>query len=329
MSPALKKWLPLVLQSLVSVGFLVWIFTQPGLRTQAWQVISTADRSWLLIGFLIAGACCLVGVVRWGIFLHLLGIRIGAWEVLRLSFIGLFFNNFLVGAVGGDAVKVVWLSARGHLKTRALLSVLMDRMSGLGALVIGSLFFMLMRLDWLRQSATVSTLMTWIFVYLAVVVFLTVISFVGIKFRGPDRLLPQGFPGRENLRDFTDAYMLFLTGWRQTLVASLLSGVILVGHFLTFYCSARAFGVNIPVMDFFAFMPAVDIIAALPISLGGLGVREQLFATIMGDLCGVPLAQAVSISLGGALLSMVWGLFGLALLPAYHKVVDSRKDVAE
>lgn len=326
MSRLLKKWLPLVLQSLVSLGFLVWIFGKPGLREQAWQVLASADRGWLFLGFLLAGACCFVGVVRWGIFLQLLGLRLGAWEVLRLSFIGLFFNNFLVGAVGGDAVKVVWLSAKGHSKTKALLSVLMDRMSGLGALVVGSLTFILLRLDWLRQSPTVALVINWIFIYLAAVVLLTVASFVGTKYRGPDRLLPENFPGRAHLKEFTDAYLLFLSGWRQTLVASLLSGVILVGHFLTFYCSARAFGVNIPVMDFMAFMPAVDIISALPISLGGLGVREQLFATIMGELCGVPEAQAVSISLGGALLSMVWGLFGLALLPAYHKVVEARKE---
>lgn len=325
MSRALKKWLPVVLQTLVSVGFLVWIFGKPGLREQAWQVLVSSQPGWLLAGFLVAGAGCFIGVIRWGIFLRLLGIRLGGWELLRLSFIGLFFNNFLVGAVGGDAVKVVWLGAKGHSKTRALLSVLMDRMSGLAPLVIGSVTFILLRLDWLMQSAVVAGVIKFVFIYLGATVGLLAISFVGIKFKGPDQLLPKGFPGRENLREFTDAYMLFLTSWRETLLASALSGVILIVHFLTFYCSARAFGVNIPVMDFFAFMPAVDIISAMPISLGGLGVREQLFATIMGDLCRVPEAQAVSISLAGALLSMAWGLFGLALLPAYHKIKEQQK----
>ena len=77
---------------------------------------------------------------------------------VRLSFVGLFFNNFLVGAVGGDAVKVVWLAAKGHRKTAALLSVLMDRMSGFGALILCSLIFMLWRLDWLMRSAVVAGL---------------------------------------------------------------------------------------------------------------------------------------------------------------------------
>ena len=326
MSRVLKKWLPIVLQSLVSVGFLVWIFGKPGLREQAWQVLTNSQPGWLLAGFVVAGAACFIGVVRWGIFLRLLGIHLRGWELLRISFIGMFFNNFLVGAVGGDAVKIVWLGAKGHSKTRALLSVLMDRMSGLAPLVIGSLSFMLLRFDWLMQSPVVAGVIKFVFAFLAGMVGLLALSFVGIKYRGPDRMLPKGFPGRENLKEFTDAYMLFLTSWRPTLAASALSGVILIAHFFTFYCSARAFGVNIPVMDFFAFMPAVDIISALPISLGGLGVREQLFVTMLGDLCKVPEAQAVSISLAGALLSIVWGLFGLVLLPAYHQIVEQQKE---
>ena len=74
-----------------------------------------------------------------------------------------------------------------------------------------------------------------------------------------------------------------------------------------------------PVVEFFALMPAVDIISALPISLGGFGVREQLFVTLLADLWEVPAAQAVSISLGGALLSMLWGLFGVVVLPGYQR----------
>ncbi len=233
---------------------------------------------------------------------------------------GLFFNNFLVGAVGGDAVKVVWLAAKGHRKTAALLSVLMDRMSGFGALILCSLVFMLWRLDWLMRSAVVAGLIKGVFIYLVAVVVLAAFSFL-MSAKGLTSRLPRRFPGRGMIIEFTEAYFLFVTAWRQTLLASILSVAMLLAHFLTFYFSARAFGLRVPVEEFFAFMPAVDIISALPISLGGFGVREQLFATVLGELWGAPAAQAVSISLGGASLSLLWGLFGLALLPAYHQAV--------
>lgn len=317
-SKSVKKWAPLLFQSLVSIALLVWIFWNEDFRNRTWQVLSSAHPGWLVAGFLAAGVGNLIGVVRWGIFLRVLGISLPPWDVLRMSFVGLFFNTFLVGAVGGDAVKVVWLAAKGHRKTAALLSVLMDRMSGFGALVVCSLAFMTMRLDWLMRSAVVAGLIKAVFVYLFVVVILMAASFL-MSAKGLTSRLPRRFPLRGMIIEFTEAYLQFVIAWKQTLLASLLSVGMLLAYFLTFYLSARAFGLHLPLLDFFAFMPAVDIISALPISLGGFGVREQLFVTLLGDLWGVPAAQAVSLSLCGALLSMLWGLFGLALLPAYHE----------
>jgi glycosyltransferase 2 family protein len=314
----MKKWASLLFQSLVSVALLAWIFWSEEFRNRTWQVLTSAHPGWLAAGFLVAGAGNLLGVVRWGIFLRVLGIRIAPWDVLRLSFVGLFFNTFLVGAVGGDAVKVVWLAAKGQRKTAALLSVLMDRMSGFGALIVCSLVFMSLQLEWLARSAVVAGLIKVVFVYLLLIVVLMVVSFV-MSAKGLTSRLPKRFPFRGMIIEFTEAYLQFVIAWRQTLLASLLSIGMLLAYFLTFYLSARAFGLRVPIGEFFAFMPAVDIISALPISLGGFGVREQLFATVLGELWGVPAAQAVSVSLGGALLSMLWGLFGLALLPAYQR----------
>lgn len=316
----MKKRLLLTLQTLVSIGLLVWIFWKPEFRAQAWQVISQARPGWLVAGFLVAGLANLLGVVRWNVFLRMQGLRLPGWDVLRISFVGLFFNNFLVGAVGGDVVKVVWLAARGHRKSSALLSVLMDRMSGLPPLIVASLVFILWRLDWLQQSPVVAGVTHFIFVYLGVVTALMVLSFVLASTRLIHRL-PERFPGRAQIHEFNTAYLEFIKCWPRTLWASFLSLLILLIHFFTFYCSARAFDLQLPLMDFFALMPAVDIISAMPVSLGGFGVREQLFVTLLGDLAGVPAAQAVSISLGGALLAMVWGLAGLALLPSYRRVV--------
>ena len=314
----MKKWTPIFLQSLVSIALLVWIFWNEDFRMRTWQILTSADPGWLMAGFLVAGAGNLISVVRWGIFLRVLGISISAWDTLRLSFVGLFFNTFLVGAVGGDAVKVVWLVAKGQPKTAALLSVLMDRMSGFGALILCSAVFMIWRLDWLMRSTLVAGLIKGVFAYLLLVVLLLGVSFL-LSARGLTSRLPPRFPLRKIIIEFTETYLQFVIAWRQTFVASLLSILVLLAYFATFYLSGRAFGLHVPMVEFFALMPAVDIISALPISLGGFGVREQLFVTLLGDLWGVPAAQAVSISLGGALLSMLWGLFGLLVLPAYHQ----------
>ena len=67
-------------------------FLEEDFRTRTWHVLTSADPGWLTAGFLAAGAGNLLGVVRWAIFLRVLGMRLPAWDVLRLSFVGLFFN---------------------------------------------------------------------------------------------------------------------------------------------------------------------------------------------------------------------------------------------
>jgi len=317
-----KKWLPLVLQTLLSVALLGWIFRSETFRAQTWQVLTSARPGWLAFGLAAAFLGNLVGVFRWGIFLRVLDIPLSRWEVLRLSFVGLFFNNFLVSAVGGDAVKVVWLGAKGHRKSNALLSVLMDRMSGLGALVLCSVTFIFWRFEWLRRSPVMAGAITFVFLYLFVVVVLMAATFL-LAHRGLTPKFPKHPPTQEMIRETSRAYLKFVQEWRQTLVASALSVIILITHFFTFYFSALAFDAAIPLPDFFAIMPAVDIISALPISLGGLGVREQLFIKVLGELYGIPEAQAVSISLGGALITLLCGLVGLVFLPSYRRVTKS------
>ena len=62
----------------------------------------------------------------------------------RLYYIGLFFNNFLPGSVGGDVVRIYYLGKKTGVST-ATTSVLFERITSGGALVgivILSAFFM-------------------------------------------------------------------------------------------------------------------------------------------------------------------------------------------
>ncbi|MEO7932080.1 MAG: lysylphosphatidylglycerol synthase transmembrane domain-containing protein [Chthoniobacterales bacterium] len=313
----MKKKLLLIFQVLVSLGLLVWLFRKQELRAQFIEVVTHAHPGWLAAGLLIAGIGNFLGLFRWGIFVRMLGLQVNSRDVFRIGLVGLFFNNFLVGAVGGDAVKVIWLSARGHKKSLALMSVAMDRMSGIMALIFCSLLFITPRLDWLRQDPTVASLTRVICIYLFSIAFLFTVSLL-VASKGIAKHIPSWGPGRSQMMELEAAYRQYIEHWRQALIAAGVSVFMFVAYFMTFYCSARAFQVQVPVLDFLAFMPTVDIIAALPLSVGGFGVREHLFTVLLGNLSHVEAAPAVLVSLGGALLTMVWGLGGLLVLPSYR-----------
>ncbi|GAB4172558.1 MAG: lysylphosphatidylglycerol synthase transmembrane domain-containing protein [Terrimicrobiaceae bacterium] len=314
----MRRWLVFSLQVIVSAALLLLIFRDAGFRADVAALAGKADVTWLLGAWLVAGAGCLLGFLRWAIFLRVVGILESPWSIVRMASVGLFFNSFLPGAVGGDAVKVGWLAARGHDPKKALLSVVMDRLSGLGALILCSCVFIPPKWSWLTTSATVAAMIHFAIVYLLVVVFLLGLSFV-MSARGALESIPPRFPGRASLVEMASTYRLFVTRWRSTAAASLISAGMLLAYFFTFYFCARAISVVVPAREFLAFMPAVDIIAALPVSLGGFGVREGVFATVLGELSGVPASAAVSLSFAGALVTLLWGCLGLLLLPSYRR----------
>ena len=71
-------------------------------------------------------------------------------------------------------------------------------------------------------------------------------------------------------------------------------------------------------------MPTVNSITALPISLGGLGVREGLFQVFLHKLAGVHGAVAMVISTTGFLITATWGAIGGILYLGYRSTDHAR-----
>jgi uncharacterized membrane protein YbhN (UPF0104 family) len=126
--------------------------------------------------------------------------------------------------------------------------------------------------------------------------------------------LPARMPGRDKLAELALAYNLYGKSWGVSLAALLLSVAAHFGYFATFYCAGEAFrdgSTRVPSFgELCTVMPIVNTITAMPISLGGIGVREGLFQVFLGQLCGVSEAVAVIISSVGYLLTLGWGVVG-------------------
>jgi glycosyltransferase 2 family protein len=316
-----KNRLIVGLQALVTVGLLGWLFSQPEIRQGTAEVLRGAHPLWLLAAVLIAGVENFIGLLRWRIFLRLVGIELPFWESARLFYFGLFCNFILVGAVGGDSVKVLVLIGQGYRKSAAVFSVLLDRLSGVAALVLTSVIFISWHYDWLVQSRAVSGLIQFVFIYLGVVVFFLALSFVAAR-TGFAENSPKWLPFRERLDQLCRMYWLMLGKWRSTLFAAGLSCLMLLGYFAVFFAAMRAFDLELSLGQVFAFMPAVDIITAMPISLGGVGVREKLFKVLLGDLAGASGATAVWVSLSGYLATLFWGVVGLLAWPFFKGFIQ-------
>ncbi|MEO6055062.1 MAG: lysylphosphatidylglycerol synthase transmembrane domain-containing protein, partial [Chthoniobacterales bacterium] len=196
----MKRWIILFLQSVVTIGLLCWLFRDGSMREKLITIAGHCDMRWLTAGLVACGVLNIMGIFRWRIFLRALEIDISLWKSTQLYFIGAFFNLIMIGSVGGDAVKAGYLMAGGYKKTSALFSVLLDRISGFGALIVASIVFITLRYQWLMQSPLVAGLIYFVFVFLIGASIVLSISLV-VAVNGLQQRLPQFLPFRQTLID--------------------------------------------------------------------------------------------------------------------------------
>ncbi|HYR58177.1 MAG TPA: lysylphosphatidylglycerol synthase transmembrane domain-containing protein, partial [Chthoniobacteraceae bacterium] len=303
----MKKSLVTTIQVAATLAILYFIFRDSGKRAEMLQVLGSANHWWLLAGFLTYGVVELVAAVRWRLLLNVQGIALSWKRLNALLLIGVFFNYFIPGGTGGDVVKIYYLlKETPGQRGPALLSVLVDRIAGVLALCILTGSLVIANWSWLMSSPETRRY-TW------PALLILGSSLGGLHFTyvvtkyGWIHKLPARMPGRDKLAELALAYHLYGKAWRESLAALALSLVANAGYFVVFYCAARALhtsAVRTPTLiELCTVMPIVSTIAAMPISLGGIGVREGLFQVFLGALCGVSAAVAVLISSLGYLLT--------------------------
>ncbi len=309
----MKRIILTLLQISITVFLLWWIFRDPAKNEQMAIALRKAEFLWLIPGLLAIGFACVLQTLRWRILLIAQGISMAWWRALRVYFIGLFFNLFLLGSTGGDVVKIFYaMRETASRKGAALLSVLVDRMMGLIGLVVVTILLCSLKLDVLLAKPITQAIMGSLLLILGASLTAITAGFIVDRFHLAHKL-PSWLPLRGRIVEFASAFSVYA---RNPKVILQTLGLSVPAHLLTFfsfYCAARAFGVFpgfTGLLDLFSILPAIMTIASLPISLAGVGVREQLFQNALGELFGTPESVAVMISITGFLMLVFWGLIG-------------------
>jgi uncharacterized protein (TIRG00374 family) len=309
-APPLKRHLFTVLQVVVTVGLLVWLFHDEKRREGMWNALGEADWRWMALSVAAAGVCEFFGVLRWQLFLRMLKIHIPFWETTRLFFIGAFFNQFLPGTTGGDVVRVVFLMQdHPEHKAESFLSVAVDRLLAVLVLVIMGLAFAWGRSEWFAQSFAVGHLMKWFTITLVVLGFGLVGSFI-LTGRHLVLRLPKKFPFRKRIIKLSSLWQLCLENRREALLGTIYTVPMLFAYFAAFCFAARAFTSKVSFWDMTSIMPLATAVSSLPISLNGMGFREALLDNALSDLCGLAPGTGTVISIAGMSVYLLWGLVG-------------------
>jgi len=279
------------LRWLVSAGLLGWILTRPELGRLG-EEMRHLDLIWLLGGLLCAGLSLALGAWRWQACLRALGMEIGLLRLFQITLAATTAGYVSFGSVGADLARVV-LAGR-HLPGRhggILSSLALDHVSALpcvGGMVVAALVAH-------GTMPQINVAAVWLVLGVAAAVAVAAVL-LARKFK---RL------HLEAMRILTARATwcgLLTAAWRSVPVWLTFCGV--------FYCAARAFGVVVPVAGFAGVVAIADGVASLPVTIAGLGVREQAFRVLLGNWYGVAPAAAVALSLTGFSLSLVWAAVG-------------------
>jgi len=139
----LKSLGKLILKLGVSGGALYFVFSQIEFSS-VWQLLKSARWIYLLPAVLLFAFSKYVAAIRLNRFFHTIDVPLSHRSNLELYLLGMFYNLFLPGGIGGDGYKIYRLNKSYKASTKRLFwAVFIDRLSGVFALGIMVLFLAL------------------------------------------------------------------------------------------------------------------------------------------------------------------------------------------
>jgi len=302
--------------SLAALGVLLWILP--------WDEVAAAVRRvslgvWggVLAGFL---AGHLLGAFKWTFLLRRMGVAVSWTSGGACYALGLFANLCLPGIVGGDVVRAAALTRRvGRLEAVALAGLgdrLLDVVA-LGLVLTGGVVA-----AGARRGAQAQGFLVLLVILLASGLLLGVAALRRPLDRWPSRWRRP--VGRSQVAARNLARRPGAVGLSLASALAIQSGFVLLNRAL-----GADLGVELPAAAWFVAWPLAKLAGRLPISLGGLGVRDAAFGTLRAGV-GAAAATGVVVSLvwqsiliaGGLLAGLLWWLVS-GSRPSARRLVEA------
>jgi uncharacterized membrane protein YbhN (UPF0104 family) len=276
----LKNQLKTALKILLTGGALYLVFQKID-TDNLLQLSKTLSWGWLIPAIALFVGSKVATAIRLNAYFANIHIFLSFWENWRLYLIGMFYNLFLPGGIGGDGYKVYLLNNQFKTPVKELLKAsLLDRLGGLIA-ILALLFGILLLIDlplpfgepWVSDA----------------------VFSIGIIGVVPGFWLLQKFLFSNFLPSFWQGIFWSLVGQLAQMAAVV--------------CLLLALGVQDNYLAYQAVFLLSSIVAVLPLTIGGVGARE-LVVVYAHTYAGIQETEAVAFSLLFFLISAAVSLTG-------------------
>ena len=289
---------------------------------QLGQALSQIRIGTALVVILTFTAAQIFIALRWWLLLMAQGINIRLWIAVKLTFLGLFFSNFLPGSVGGDLVRAWYAAQHTNKRLPAAISVFVDRFVGLFVtllLAIGAyLLFMrntpilaiehregVFELIWRNRSL--------ILVLIAIAfLFLLLLLIIPSARAGLARFLSR--LSRHSRQGCKMAIEAFLVYYKKPFILLGTAGLTFFFQacvLVMFWRVGKELGIDAPLRCYFVFFPVVWVIGSVPLSLAGIGILEGGLIFLFTQYAGVSAEAAAALALSQRAVWIIASLPGL------------------
>ncbi|HHT79530.1 MAG TPA: flippase-like domain-containing protein [Actinobacteria bacterium] len=279
-----KKIINTTLRLAISLGLIIFlIFSQfKDFRTIASNL---KDINILLLGlsFLTHAYGIWITAFRWQTLLKTQNVNTSISFLSGSVLVGMLFNNFLPTSIGGDVYRAYDVTKKTGFPMSSSVSVIViERLSGIIASGLFAIVALFLGFTTIGEKSIIIPII--IFVAISFLLFFLVLNpnIPGLKkLAGKIRFLSKLF---EKLRNVYKTFLSFKK-FKWVLVKVMFYSITLqFAVILNYWLAARALGIELNLVDFIFIVPVVTIIAMLPISLGGIGVREGSLVFMMVKL---------------------------------------------
>jgi hypothetical protein len=251
--------------------------------TVFWRAIISVDSKLFLLSIFMFFPAQLLAAYRWHIVLLTIGKPLYYWDVLRHNLLGQVSAIFLPGQLSGDIVRTVSISSGKREKAFFILSVLLDKLALLAAIaalaLIGSIFSR--QLDSLYGLSVIS-----LGFLLGALILMILLARYRPRMEFASRFL-------DHLKSYLPETAQKLSHGLQTsssvpcVKLNVLGNIFLLGVMLQVvntlggFLLIQAMVIPVDFLDWMAINAIVTFAQVLPISIGGLGVRESILSFVL------------------------------------------------
>lgn len=302
----MEKHLTSLIKLMVTIAGLVIVFSGIDVE-QSVSRIKLISPITIIIGILVCITHFPAVSIRWKAFVDAMQSQVTMWRAIKLVAVGSFFNQVFFGTVAGDAYRIIFLRQRGATLTVAAGSVMLDRYAALLSMWLAVVFAL---------PIYGSLFVDHPGAYWGIVG----IALVGLPLLGLPLVPLFSFVERTEWLSFLHGLYRFSAtlsaAFTSTLFSvSAFSRVHLPSLYIILSSSVIVWLIAIDLGAPLSFgmstliTPAAILVAAIPVTIGGWGLRELSFVTLLGAVSVEP-ESAVVISVAFGLMAMAAALIG-------------------